>query len=172
MRNLSFNDDANRILDKYAAGPFPLGIIEVANDLGIEVFLDSEYYKDKCGHTEISDDGVPSITVIPSIIVNKNDSYGRQRFTIAHEIAHCLMDLDYIKQHGSIDRDGKASDETYRNRERKANSFAAELLMPEKEFLRQFQVTNGNLEILAKFFGVSNTAARIRAFELGTTNVI
>jgi len=63
------------------------------------------------------------------IKVNKNDSARRQRFTVAHELAHYLLHRDQIG-------DGIEDDVLYRStltdtREAQANRLAADLLMPD-----------------------------------------
>lgn len=60
----------------------------------------------------------------PTIIINNNMSNDRKRFTLAHELGHIIMHLDY-----------PISD--YRNPEDEAFKFAAEFLMPENEIKNQ-----------------------------------
>ena len=52
-------------------------------------------------------------------------------------------------------------------REREANNFAAELLMPEILVTEQARVTRGNISALAERFGVSAPAMRVRVKRLG-----
>lgn len=56
-------------------------------------------------------------------LVNSDDTFGRQRFTVAHELGHLLFgdaDVQFVDYRNATDL-----------RETRANSFAAELLMPE-----------------------------------------
>lgn len=71
-------------------------------------------------------DGVSFITDkgIPVIIINKNFSNDRKRFTLAHELGHILMHIT-----------GDFPTPTHRNEKQKeieANVFASEFLMPEE----------------------------------------
>lgn len=75
-------------------------------------------------------------TAGPEIILNpdgpriKSNAAGR-RFTLAHEMAHVLMDMLYYLPYGDVkinSEDGYA----FKGPETRANAFAAELLLPEK----------------------------------------
>jgi Zn-dependent peptidase ImmA (M78 family) len=151
---------ANELLQQYAAGRFPVPVIEIANRLGIKVLAHPSYPNDGNGHIEVDAGGNPTI------IVNDKQSPVRKRFTVAHEIAHWLFDEDYLKAHGSIDRDGNAADQTYRDRERRANDFAAQLLMPESTFIEQW-LALPSVEKVADYFSVSKDAASYRAINIG-----
>ena len=94
---------------------------------------------------EINDDekfdGVSFITDKgnPIIIVNKNFSNDRKRFTIAHELGHILMH-----------NENNFPISSYRDKEKEANQFASEFLMPEnyiKNSLRNLKLSEvGNLK--------------------------
>lgn len=99
------------------------------------------------------------------IRVNRHDSAGRQRFTIAHEISHYLLHEQFIG-------DGITDDILYRSevsdwKEAQANRLAADILMPEAlvsawldraRALGVDDITN----YLAEKFEVSEGAMRIR----------
>jgi Zn-dependent peptidase ImmA (M78 family) len=150
----------NELLGQFGAGRFPVPVIEIAGQLGINVLSDPDYQNEGSGHIEIDDAGKASI------IVNEKQSPVRKRFTIAHEIAHYIFDMDYLKQHRSIDRDGNAADGTYREREKRANCFAALLLMPEDQFIEQW-IALGSIDKIADYFSVSRDAARYRSMNMG-----
>jgi Zn-dependent peptidase ImmA (M78 family) len=139
---------------------FPVPVIKIAESLGIKVLGKRDYDKEKSGHIELNSEGEATI------IVNTHQSASRNRFTIAHEIAHYILDKDYLQQHGSIDRDGNARDETYRTREKRANEFAAHLLMPEDSFIAQW-IANPSIKDVAFYFAVSQDAAQFRAINIG-----
>ncbi|MBO9501995.1 ImmA/IrrE family metallo-endopeptidase [Brevundimonas sp. A19_0] len=97
--------------------------------------------------------------------VNRHDSPKRQRFTVAHELAHFLIHRDQIG-------DGIKDDILYRSRlsdrrEAEANRLAADLIMPADlidEWLRRstaLRVENP-VEYLAQAFNVSEQAMKIR----------
>ena len=52
-------------------------------------------------------------------------------------------------------------------REKEANNFAGELLMPEYKFKEVFDEVRGDIRKLADRFGVSTRATEVRAFWLG-----
>jgi IrrE N-terminal-like domain len=98
-------------------------------------------------------------------------SPGRRRFTIAHEIGHLLLHVPasreiYYDRPTDIREldEGTPGEEVpeLRRREREANVFARELLMPETLVDEQAHATGFNLPALAERFGVSVPAMRLR----------
>ena len=87
------------------------------------------------------------------IFVNPTEPARRQRFTVAHELGHCLLG------HGCRDR-LKGTLTEYEPDEAAANQFAAELLMPENA-VRYFAAKK-NLQDLMEIFDVSQTAIYFR----------
>lgn len=100
-----------------------------------------------------------------TISVNRHDSARRQRFTVAHEIAHYLLHRDQI---GS----GISDDVLYRSslsdtREAEANKLAAEILLPREQLKREVDRRVGLpsdqlVSELAAKFDVSEVAMKIR----------
>lgn len=143
------------IQEHQASAPIPLG--RLAKSLGLEVKL-STLPAGISGEIRPSGSGYV-------IKVNRHDSAGRQRFTLAHEIGHYVL-------HRSEIGSGIADDALYRSklsdaREAEANRFAAELLMPYALLQPQIAAL-GNIPLsekapqLASLFGVSETAMKIR----------
>jgi Zn-dependent peptidase ImmA (M78 family) len=100
-----------------------------------------------------------------TIHVNADDNPARQRFTIAHEIAHYVLHRDLIG-------DGITDDPLYRSSlgewyERQANKMAADILMPPKLVRAMYRSGTVSLAPLARAFEVSVDAMRIRLEELG-----
>ena len=99
------------------------------------------------------------------IKVNRHDPARRQRFTVAHEIAHYLLHRDQI---GS----GLRDDVLYRSslsdaREAEANRLAADILMPQalvKEWLENARLLRIDdvVSYLADRFEVSEASMKIR----------
>jgi Zn-dependent peptidase ImmA (M78 family) len=99
------------------------------------------------------------------ISINRHDSPRRQRFTVAHELAHYLLHRDQI---GS----GIKDDVLYRSglsdsREAEANRLAAQILMPIVQVGEKLKAyggiaTEAVVSNLAADFGVSEAAMRIR----------
>lgn len=99
------------------------------------------------------------------IKVNKHDSARRQRFTVAHELAHYLLHQDQIG--GGIEDDVLYRSKLSDAREAQANRLAADLLMPDKlvnewiDKARALQVED-IVGFLADKFNVSEAAMKIR----------
>lgn len=99
------------------------------------------------------------------IRVNRHDVKHRQRFTVAHEIAHFLLHRDKIG-------DGIVDDILYRSSlsdilEAQANRLAADIIMP-RELLENYLLNTKEahpeqkIEKLAEIAEVSTTALKIR----------
>ena len=103
------------------------------------------------------------------IYVNAEHHRNRQRFTIAHELAHYCLEhpmQDVHVDHGFRFRDSRSSEGT-NPREVEANQFAAALLMPAKLVRRHARelglpLADWDVEELAERFGVSAVAMQIR----------
>jgi len=117
--------------------------------------------------------------------INAAQSPARQRFTIAHEIGHYLLDeakpiwvdKSSIRSVQVSFRKGLGgTPESYQLPEVRANRFAAELLMPSDWVAREFAALDrsdadwsddeGPIRTLAERFDVSIQAMTIRLFEL------
>jgi Zn-dependent peptidase ImmA (M78 family) len=113
---------------------------------------------------------------VPVIGVNSLHHPNRQRFTIAHEIAHLVLHRDYITAAVHVDttfvlnRDEKAATGTDAL-EIDANAFAAELLMP-ADLLREAVYEEADLEdeaavaAIARKFKVSTAALQNRLLNM------
>jgi Zn-dependent peptidase ImmA (M78 family) len=100
------------------------------------------------------------------ITVNANHGPNRQRFTVAHEIAHYVL-------HRHLIGDGITDNALYRDdrigepRERQANRYAATLLMPRPLVEKAWRNGVNDYNALAAAFEVSPAVAEIRWRELG-----
>ncbi len=111
-RNLSWS-----ILIQENITELPINIVSLCKRLGIEV----KYYIP-------SDDNDGECTIvegIPYILVNRNCSTQRKRFTIAHELGHVL--LDHVGKYQLVNREPSPTDNPI---EQEANVFASRLLAP------------------------------------------
>ena len=95
------------------------------------------------------------------IAVRKSDSHRRKRFTLAHELAHCLV--------FGIDKTGVRDHS--KEEERRCDGFAGSLLMPEDRFRREVALRRGeagaSLVLQLGFrFDASLTAVMYRVREL------
>jgi len=109
--------------------------------------------------------------------INEFDPEVRQRFTLAHELAHYELHRNnkdlFIDKKGFtvLFRDGNSSTGEFKL-EQEANAFAAAILMPEKFVIEEVQKNNYDLyeddciSELAKKFKVSTTAMTYRIANL------
>ncbi len=96
--------------------------------------------------------------------VNSLHHPNRQRFTIAHEIAHSILHA----ANSDLFEDKTFFRNSESNRmEFEANVFAAELLMPRVAFENYIENVSPRVEDIASHFQVSSHAVRIRAKTLG-----
>lgn len=139
-------------------GELPVKLSSLAKSLGLEVVA-STLPPGISGEIRPGQDGKYVVRV------NRHDSKRRQRFTVAHEIAHYLLHRDQIG-------DGIVDDVLYRSslsdaREAEANRLAADILMPRAELAAELRRLGGVptedvVSALAVKFGVSDVAMRIR----------
>ena len=155
---------ANALLKELGFPTIPIDPYGIAKKLGITVS------EDNCdGYTGvlIVVDGNALIGIKKTI-----REYARKRFTIAHELGHFRIPGHLEKgKIGLI----KCTDKDINNfwgdngKESEANSFAAELLMPEKQFLKRIKhkdLTFDLIEDLTTEFETSLTATAYRFIEL------
>ncbi|MBB6497302.1 ImmA/IrrE family metallo-endopeptidase [Methanococcus maripaludis] len=96
------------------------------------------------------------------ILINQPEPEPRKRFTTAHEIGHLILHRNEAQSNFFEIRGGP-----YNGREQEADTFAAELLMPE-ELVREryFRLKNPSADDLANIFNVSRPAMELRLIEL------
>jgi Zn-dependent peptidase ImmA (M78 family) len=145
----------------------PLPVEDLARTLGIRVvFLPLDTDDDLSGYyLRRGDDQL--------IAVNSAHPRVRQRFTVAHELGHAMLDsgdqmhIDQAFRLRAAHRGHKVDPD-----EAAANSFAATLLMPEDD-LREavgdgLDLTDGaSMREIARHFGVSQQALVFRLANLG-----
>lgn len=178
MAQLSFRDDARlstEVRQRLRSFCESLGedLIALAKDLGLSVFgeemmpYESGYleYAPTCGSKSKY-----------RIVVNQSQSIERQRFTVAHELAHFLLHRDsedfFVKsetRHRSNDLFEYLEPED-KYIEREANAFAAAILMPQNLLRPAFERLSGNVSLLAKLFQVSEAAMNIRLKDMRLTH--
>lgn len=123
-----------------------------------------------------SDQGRLSGMIIPStrtIWIDRSEAERnprRRRFTISHEIGHWRMHCPQGAAEVLFDRRGDIIERDVPElpqREREANAFARELLMPELLFRTHAEDTGCNLSALSERFDVSVPLVRLRLRLLG-----
>lgn len=134
----------------------PVDPVQIAKDLGIDVF-DAPLPDDVSGAL-IKDEGQD-----PMVLLNKDDSRNRQRFSCAHEIGHFVQRSDdeysYIDYRDIFSSAGSDPEERY------ANAFAACLLMPEAETKAFHRAKMSEVEMALRF-DVSRDAMHFRLVNL------
>jgi transcriptional regulator with XRE-family HTH domain len=137
----------------------PIDVEALAELCGVRV-VHHRFSKELSGLFIATDDGAV-------IGANKAQVANRQRFTIAHELAHFLLrhhDRFHIDL-GLGPEDGNAPFHDWQL-EREANDFAAHLLMPATVVRERFKRSSSVPELAADF-GVSELAMGYRLLDLG-----
>lgn len=162
---------AKKLLAELGITELPTPLEKIAEAKGLSILRDKTF-----------EDSVSGIFVPQkmTIIVNPGHPEVRQRFTIAHEIGHFLLHFD--KEHPEVIVDERFA--FYRNKktsdgldekEKEANRFAAELLMPEDILRKKVQTYGVDLfddfaiSSLASTFNVSEQAMtlKLQSLDLG-----
>ncbi len=134
----------------------PIPVERVANLFSLEVVYYPKF-PDSVSGTIIKDEDLHAIGI------NQNHPEVRQRFTIAHEIGHYIMGHD----------ENKILDDTFdknTDKEREANKFASELLMPYDLLKSDIEQKAQDIPSLAKKYEVSEQAMSIRLLETSLIN--
>lgn len=158
---LRIGADARAIIDRHLA-TFPIRLGELARELGVGAVKVSSMKTGVSG--QISREHGEYV-----IRVNRNEARERQRFTIAHELAHYLLHRDLV----DASTDGITDTVLYRsgaseNVEYEANRLAADIVMPRVAISKIINseyrglVTEAAIENLANRFGVSKAAMEIQ----------
>ena len=190
---------ADYILNKYyGEQTIPIDIVTVAKKIGIKLsdvdFTEmerSDIFKEKVekkgrilGSVRVKGDDV---YISYSDRLPKNDSYGdlseaekreklinRQRFTIAHEIAHCCLNHMPANGDGSHIEYRMEQSSYCDPREREANILAGELLLPSDIFINYIKNVSFviDLDKFSSIFKVSKSVIRERVKYLVETKMI
>lgn len=172
MSIIEAKDEAIRVAAKYNPSglvPFPFQTT-VDNLQDLTLFYLKNMPEKVSGAIFFQDNGFV-------IAINENKSVARQNFTVAHELGHYFLHKEWLTenaQSGLVDYseivdgegmllrpDEQPSDKATLQKEREANNFAAELLMPEDK-VRQFWSLTHDVKECADAFQVSVAAMAIR----------
>ena len=150
---------------------YPVPIVSLCQSKGISVFKD-DLPENTSGFIAIQHEDYENYGTGRVIAINRNDSPSRQRFTIAHELAHDVLhkpEHDDLYAHRDVGQGGSM--------EQEANLFASCLLMPRALVLdalqslrQQFSGPLSRSDLvnhIARQFLVSRAAADVRLRQLG-----
>lgn len=132
----------------------PVNVVSIAKAMGLRVYSVEGWPDNLSGKLKNNRGEF-------QILVNATHAYVRQRFTIAHELAHYILHRESIG-------DGISDDALYRSglsskMETEANKLAADILMPRELIDRTFLIDKLNtVDQMATKFAVSNSAMSIR----------
>lgn len=101
----------------------------------------------------------------PIIYLNENDGEQRQRFTIAHELGHYVLERGN-KRIAYVDKRNKLATTGTDPEERWCNGFAAELIMPES-VVKKYWAEGWTFEKIRERLNVSKAALENRLYFLG-----
>lgn len=150
---------ANDILIKNDMLKLPVDLNEIARNNNIDVYY-SELPDGISGAIRYNGDKQKF-----EILIEKNENVGRQRFTLAHELAHYFLEGQQLLRSQEIH-----FDTLYRRQknseERKVEHLAGALLM-DKEMLAKLYNICPSIRILSQTFGVSESAMTVRLMILG-----
>ena len=160
--------EAQKLLDELGIATTPVPVEKIARQLGAQLRY-SPLDEALSGMVYVKD-GVPIIGV------NALHHPNRQRFTIAHEIAHLRLHIEHIKNAVHVDkefpvsvlrRDATSTTGTERL-EIEANQFAAALLMPKRILSQTMAAAHTDIDVeppledWAKRFKVSKATLEFR----------
>lgn len=151
-----------KVYQKYASTPFPFNVIAFGKELGLDLRESSELSDSISGFIKKEDKKI-------YICVNNKHSENRKRFTIAHELGHYFLHNEELTT-GFIDSVLKREKGKNNKKEKEANAFAANLLMPTELFKSLWLREDATISTIATIFFVSESAVLTRAKYLKLTN--
>jgi len=154
MKNKAYREVVENLLQNNGQVYPPFNVSAIANDLGITVLETVMPQPDISGLIAKQPNGGIYI------YINQDENINRQRFTIAHELAHYYLHykdnlankdgvLDFVKYRNGIYSANESEDE------REANAFAAELLVPYSALEELWLAGYTDAAELARRFAVS-----------------
>jgi hypothetical protein len=146
---------AARLLQRAGVSREPVSLRDVVSALNLEVVQTTREPFLCEGALQPMGDG-------HAIVVSGASNERRRRFTIAHEIGHFVLHPGRL----APERGGAVND-AWRQQEREADQFAAELLMPEPLVREAVLELGADASRLADRFDVSRQAMRVRLSGLG-----
>jgi predicted transcriptional regulator len=160
-----------RFSDAYGLDAPPVDVAELAGSLcclRVRVGADLRALVNAATDMHVSGVLLPATA---EIWVRRDESATRRRFTIAHEIGHHFLHSDgatVLCRPVDVDQ----ADEAARAKERQANRFAAELLMPKPLVRERVEREGLDVAALAGAFDVSPIAMAYRLVNLEVLEIV
>ena len=139
----------------------PVPVADIARDLAIKVFMVHNFPDKKSGEIRKTEAGY-------EVRLNSKHPYTRNRFTLAHEIAHLNLHKTFLDRQKNLEEfDGMTyalsrDKNSLGKKEWEADMLAGEILMPKDEFIKIWNQGKTISEV-ANIFDVSEGAAYTRA---------
>lgn len=148
-------------------------IVSILNNIGIKTFQKQMKPRELSAYISIDPKYLTMYDTTKIACVNIMDNVGHKRFALVHELAHYIFDYNENKSltyYNTYRSDEKNDDK----KEKRANCFAANILMPEQRFKRSVHECEefigkskpDMIEALSKRFEVSPKAVLLRMREL------
>ena len=146
------------IVDRYVSD-YPVKLGALANHLGVKVLL-STLPRGISG--QISQEHGKFV-----IRINRHEARHRQRFTLAHELAHYLLHEELIKKSGRWSENILLRSGQPMNIEYEANRLVSDLVIPPQQLANVLEaypepITSEAITDLAKRFGVSTATMELK----------
>lgn len=157
--NQKLEDMAKEILMENDMLKLPVNLTTIADNYNIDVYSTS-LPAGISGAIKYNDNNKRF-----EILIENTENENRQRFTLAHELAHYFLEKHILEQSLEIN-----FDVLYRrdkNREEKDVEYLAGAILMEREILERLFKINPSISVLAKTFKVSESAMTVRLNVLG-----
>ncbi|QUN13621.1 ImmA/IrrE family metallo-endopeptidase [Clostridium sp. C1] len=172
FENDKIEEVAGKILEYFKINEYPVPIVSIAKKIGFKSFA-KELPKDLSGIIAIDIDLKSIFETDKIMLINVLDNPGHRKFTMAHELGHYIFDFNEKEETTYYDAYNTDDESTSSDKEKRANRFAAALLMPKDEFSSSYQDFKNKYKTkfeivnsLCDKFAVSRTAVEKRMAEL------
>lgn len=159
MINNELEEIANTILVDNDMLKVPVNLSVIAENYGIDVYK-NKLPKPISGAIRYNNNKAKF-----EILLNETESYVRQRFTLAHELAHFILESDHIETSQEIHFVPQFRLE--QNPEEKDIEYLAGAILMEQETITKLFNSKISIKELAEIFKVSESAVTVRLRVLG-----
>lgn len=171
---------AREVLNYFKIRDFSEGvpIVEILIKLGFKVYQSDLEPKGLSAYIAVDPKFIEVFGSNKITCVHSEDNVGHKRFALAHELAHYLFDFDEKNELHYYNTYFPQKEDNNNQEEKRANTFAANLLMPKEEFIEKYKEIiryqkdqklyskADMVSSLSQYFLVSPTAVSLRFDEL------